>query len=220
MDFNQNPITMQSADSLKRRIEMQERNDLKRETPESATIKVADDTNSNEILVFTSLCNVYKVQKKELTDKLQALQKIDLEPGERPVYLTGEKRYKGFLIVAFENGKVGKISMESFQTDYARKKLRNAFSGKSRLIFIELIEHDIDLVAMSSIKKIVLFNTSQINAVESRSTLGVQVMKPKDGRVLIKVKRLENTKLADPEYYRKSEGLNAIGFYLKPGDEL
>jgi DNA gyrase subunit A len=211
---------MQSAESLKRRIEMQERNDLKRETPESATIKVADDSNSSEILVFTSLCNVYKVQKKELTDKLQALQKIDLEPGERPVYLTGEKRYKGFLIVAFENGKVGKISMESFQTEYARKKLRNAFSSKSRLIFIELIEHDIDLVAMSSIKKVVLFNTSQINPVESRSTLGVQVMKPKDGSVLIKVKRLENTKLADPEYYRKSEGLNAIGFYLKPGDEL
>lgn len=199
---------------------MQERNDLKRESPESATIKVADDSNSSEILVFTSLCNVYKVQKKELTDKLQALQKIDLEPGERPVYLTGEKRYKGFLIVAFENGKVGKISMESFQTEYARKKLRNAFSSKSRLIFIELIEHDIDLVAMSSIKKVVLFNTSQINPVESRSTLGVQVMKPKDGSVLIKVKRLENTKLADPEYYRKSEGLNAIGFYLKPGDEV
>jgi len=211
---------MQSADSLKRRIEMQERNDLKRETPESATIKIADDSNSSEILVFTSLCNVYKVQKKELMDKLQALQKIDLEPGERPVYLTGEKRYKGFLIVAFENGKVGKISMESYKTEFARKKLRNGFSGKSRLIFIELIEHDIDLVALSSIKKVVLFNTSQINPVESRSTLGVQVMKPKDGSVLIKVKRLENTKLADPEYYRKSEGLNAIGFYLKSDDEI
>ena len=220
MGFNQNPGTMQSADSLKRRIEMQERNDLKRETPESATIKIADDSNSSEILVFTSLCNVYKVQKKELMDKLQALQKIDLESGERPVYLTGEKRYKGFLIVAFENGKVGKISMESYKTEFARKKLRNAFSGKSRLIFIELIEHDIDLVALSSIKKVVLFNTSQINAVESRSTLGVQVMKAKAGSVLIKVKRRENTNFADPEYYRKSEGLNAIGFYLKPGDEV
>ena len=73
---------------------------------------------------------------------------------------------------------------------------------------------------MSSIKKFVLFNTSQINAVESRATLGVQVMKEKAGSVLIKVKRLENTKLTDPEYYRKSEGLNAIGFYLKLGDEV
>ena len=212
---------MQSADSLKRRIEMAERNDLIRESPsESTTIKVSDDSNSGEILVFTSLCNVCKVQKKELMDKFQALQKIDLEPGERPIYLTGEKRYKGYLIVAFENGKIGKISMASFQTEYARKKLKNAFNSESRLVFIELIEHDIDLVAMSSIKKVVLFNTSLINAVESRTTKGVQVMKPKDGSSMIKVKRLENTKLTDPEYYRKSDSLNAIGFYLKPGDEI
>ena len=212
---------MQSADSLKRRIEMAERNDLIRESPsESATIKVGDDINSSEILVFTSLCNVYKVQKKELMDKFQALQKIDTEPGERPVYLTGDKRYRGFLIVAFENGKIGKISLESYKTEYTRKKLRSAFNSESRLVFIELIEHDIDLVAMSSIKKIVLFNTSLINAVESRTTKGVQVMKPKDGSSMIKVRRLENTKLTDPEYYRKSDSLNAIGFYLKPGDEI
>jgi DNA gyrase/topoisomerase IV subunit A len=212
---------MQSAESLKRRIEMEERNDFRSESPsESTTIKVSDDSNSGEILVFTSLCNVYKVQKKELIDKLQALQKIDLEPEEKPIYLTGEKRYKGFLIVAFENGKIGKISLDSFQTEYARKKLKNAFSSESRLIFIELIEHDINLVTLSSIKKVVLFNTSQINAVGSRSTKGVQVMKPKDGSSMIKVKRLENTKLTDPEYYRKSESLNAIGFYLKPGDEI
>jgi DNA gyrase subunit A len=212
---------MQSAESLKRRIEMAERNDFRIESPsESTTIKVSDDSNSGEILVFTSLCNVYKVQKKELIDKFQALQKIDLEPGEKPIYLSGEKRYKGFLIVAFENGKIGKISMESYQTEYARKKLMNAFSNESRLIFLELIEHDIDLVTMSSIKKVVLFNTSQINAVGSRSTKGVQVMKPKDGSSMIRVKRLENTKLTEPEYYRKSDSLNAIGFYLKPGDEI
>jgi len=214
-------MKMQSADSLKRRIEMAGRNVSARESPSGPpTIKVGEDSNSSEILVFTSLCNVYKVQKKELMDKLQALQKIDLEPGEKPIYLTGEKRYKGFLIVAFENGKVGKISMESYKTEYTRKKLRNAYNSESRLVFIELIEQDIDLVAMSSIKKVVLFNTSLINAVESRTTKGVQVMKPKDGSVMIKVIRLENTKLTDPEFYRKSDSLNAIGFYLKPGDEI
>jgi DNA gyrase subunit A len=212
---------MQSAESLRKKIEMEERKEIRNESPSgSATIKVSDDSNSNEILVFTSLCNVYKVQKKELTDKHQALQKIDTEPGERPIYLTGEKRYKGFLIVAFENGKIGKISMDSFQTEYARKKLRNAFSNESRLIFIELIEHDIDMAAMSSIKKVVVFNTSLINAVGSRSTKGVQLMKPKAGSTMIKDKKLENTKLADPEYYRKGDSLNAIGFYLKPGDEI
>ena len=201
--------------------EMKERDDFRIESSsESNTIKVSDDSNSNEILIFTSLCNVYKVQKKEIIEKFQALQKIDLEPGEKPIYLTGDKRYKGFLIVAFENGKIGKISMDSFETEYARKKLKNAFNSESRLIFIELVEHDIDLVSVSSIKKIVLFNTSQINPVGSRTTKGVQVMKPKDGSSMIMVKRLEHTKLTEPEYYRKSEGLNVVGYYLKAGDEL
>ena len=212
---------MQSAESIKRRIEMKEKNEFISESPiESTSIKVSNDSNSNEILVFTSFCNVYKVQKKEIIDKLQALQKIDLEPGEKPIYLTGEKKYTGFLIVAFENGKIGKISTDSFQTEYARKKLKNAFNSESRLIFIELIEHDIDLVAISSIKKIVLFNTSQINPVGSRTTKGVQVMKSKDGSSMIQVKRLENTKLTDSEYYRKSETLNVVGYYLKQEDEI
>jgi len=200
---------------------MEERNDLRSESPsESTSIKVSDDSNSNEILIFTSFCNVYKVQKKEIIEKFQALQKIDLEPGEKPIYLTGEKRYKGFLIVAFENGKIGKISMDSFQTEYARKKLKNAFNNESRLLFIELIEHDIDLVTVSSIKKVVLFNTAQINPVGSRTTKGVQVMKAKDGSSMIKVKRMEQTKLTEPEYYRKSETLNVVGYYLKSGDEI
>ena len=188
--------------------------------PESKPIKVSDDSDSNEILVFTSHHNVYKVQKKEIMDKFQALQKIEFEPEEKPIYLTGEKKYKGFLIVAFENGKIGKISLKGFQTEFNRKKLKNAFNSDSRLIFIELIESDIDLAALSSIKKVIVFNTSQINPVESRTTKGVQVMKPKDGSSMIKVKRLENAKLVEPEYYRKSEGLNAVGFYLKQGDEL
>jgi len=187
---------------------------------ESKPIKISDDSNSNDILVFTSSNNVYKVQKKEIIDKFQALRKIEFEPGEKPIYLTGDKKYRGFLIVAFENGKIGKISMDSYQTEYARKKLKNAFNNESRLLFIELVESDIDLVAISSIKKVILFNTAQINPVGSRTTKGVQVMKPKDGSSMIMVKRLEHTKLTEPEYYRKSEGLNVVGYYLKAGDEI
>lgn len=186
----------------------------------SSPIKVSDDSNSNEILVFTTNNNVYKVQKKEIGDRFQALQKIEFEPGEKPIYLTGEKHYKGFLIIAFENGKIGKIAMNSYQTDYNRKKLKNAFNSESKLIFIELIDHDIDLVTLSNIKKVVLFNTAHINAVESRTTKGVQVMKQKDGSSMVKVKRAEHTKLVEPEYYRKSESLNVVGYYLKTGDEV
>ena len=215
---------MNNEEQIKRGDELADqeiRKDFKNEMPPvSQPIKVSDDSNSKEILVFTSHHNVYKVQKREIIDKFQALRKIEFEPGEKPIYLTGEKHYKGFLIVAFENGKVGKISMSSFQTEYSRKKLKNAFNSESGLIFIELIEDDIDLVTVSSIKKVVLFNTVHINPVESRTTKGVQVMKRKDGSSMTKVKRLDQTKLTEPEYYRKSESLNAVGYYLKQGDEI
>jgi DNA gyrase/topoisomerase IV subunit A len=192
-----------------------------KELAESPTpLKVSDDSNSTEILVFTTSHNVCKVQKKEIHDKFQALQKIKLDEGEKPIYLTGDKNYTGFLIVAFENGKIGKITMDSYKTDYKRKKLKNAFNSDSKLVFIERFSDDVDLVTLSNIKKVVLFNTSQINPVGSRTTMGVQVMKEKSGSRMVKVKKASQTKLADPEYYRKSDTLNVVGYYLKPGDEF
>jgi DNA gyrase/topoisomerase IV subunit A len=183
-------------------------------------IKFADSSNSNEVLVFTSYCNVYKVPRTEIYNIHQSLEKIDLEPGEKPLYITGDKNNTGFLIVAFENGKIGKIAMSAYSTEYKRKKLKNAFNNESLLIFIERIDADVDLVTQSNIKKVVLFNTALINPVESRTTKGVQVMKQKDGSKMIAVMRADQARLAEPEYYRKSEGLNVVGYYLKKGDEV
>ena len=45
-------------------------------------------------------------------------------------------------------------------------------------------------------------------------------MKQKDGSLMTKVKRLEQVNFAEPEYYRKAEGLNVVGYYLKQGDEF
>jgi DNA gyrase/topoisomerase IV subunit A len=187
-------------------------------TVEQSPVKFADSSNSDEVLVFTSLCNVYKVPKTEIYHIHDSLKRIEPEEGEKPVYVTGDKKYTGFLIVAFENGKVGKIPMTSYKTEYRRKKLRNAFNDESKLVFIERIDSDTDMVAASSIKKIILFNTGQINPVDSRTTKGVQVMKQKDGSRMVTLMRAEQAKLSDPGFYRK--GLNVIGFYLKKGDEL
>lgn len=173
-----------------------------------------------EILVFTSMHNVYKVSNRGLTSQLQVSSQIEFETGEKPIYFTGTKNYSGYFIVAFQNGKAGKISMTGFQTEHNRKKLKNAFSDESKLIFIEHIENDIDLVALSSIDKVVLFNTSKINPVESRTTKGVQVIKQKENSFVTKVKQLNQVKLQDAEYYRKDESLNVVGYYLKQGDEI
>jgi hypothetical protein len=171
------------------------------------------------IMVFTSKGNVCKVQNKNYNNLNSVLLQCDMEAGEKPIYIFGTKYYSGFLIVAFDNGKVGKITMDSFKTEFNRRKLKAAYNTEADLIFIEQIDEDIELVAKSSIDKVTLFNTNQINAVGSRTTKGVQVMKPKDRSLMIKVKKLEQTNLSDPEYYR-SKGLNVVGFYLKEGDTV
>jgi very-short-patch-repair endonuclease len=186
-------------------------------------IKIKTTTNLlsySEILVFTTMYNVYKVQNRGMTDQSQIVSDIEFESGEKPIYFTGTKNYSGYLIVAFQNGKAGKIAMASYQTEHNRKKLKNAFNEESKLIFIEHIESDMDLVALSSINKVVLFNTSKINSVDSRTTKGVQIMKAKDGSYMKKVRKLSHVKLHDSEYYRKDESLNVVGYYLKQGDEI
>ena len=183
-----------------------------------SNINYPNDHYFSEVLVFTTACNVYKVQKREINDRLEVMNKIDFEPDEKPIYMTGTKSYSGYLIVAFENGRVGKVLMTSFQTEHNRKKLKNAFNDESKLIFIEHIENDIDLVALSNKNKVVLFNTNQINPVESRPTKGVQVLKLEDGSIMTKMKQLNQVKLQDIEYYRKN--LNVIGYYLLKGDEI
>ena len=49
---NQNTVKRQRAESLRKKIEMAERSNFRGESPsESATIKISDDANSDEMLV-------------------------------------------------------------------------------------------------------------------------------------------------------------------------
>ena len=183
------------------------------------TKKSTNVSSFSEFLVFTSMQNVHKIKSKGFISRTEALKKIELANGEKQVYATGTNNYSGFLLVAFENGKIGKISFTSYQTEQNRKKLKNAFNGQSKLIFIEHIENDIDLVVASDKKKIILFNTEKIHPVDSKTSQGVQVMKPKDGSVMTIVKKIDSVKFNDPEYYR-TKGINVVGNYLKQGDEI
>jgi DNA gyrase subunit A len=193
----------------------------KPELPIQPETRIKIDSNVltySEVLVFTTLYNAYKIQNNAFTSNGQILSQIKFEPGEKPIYMTGTSTYSGYLIAAFENGKVAKINFSSYETETKRKKLNSVYNSESKLIFIEHIIDDIDLVALSSINKVVLFNTSQINPVGSRTTKGFHVVKAKDGSTVLRVKKIEDVKFADPEYYRK--GLNTVGYYLKPGDEF
>ena len=183
---------------------------------QNEVVNITNKLPLSEFLAFTSMQQFYKIKG---SNQANAKAKLELFNGEKLIHLIRIDNYTACLLVAFENGKVGKIDLSSYQTEQNRKKLKNAFNGDSKLIFVEVIEKEIYLVAVSNKHKIIVFNTERITTVGSKTTQGIQVMQLKDGSTMTKVKRLDSAKLNDPEYYR-TRGLNVVGNFLKQGDEI
>jgi superfamily I DNA and/or RNA helicase/very-short-patch-repair endonuclease len=190
------------------------------DTAEIKTPKVTNNIFSyKEFLIFTNYYNLYKVQNKGYDNHSDILSNIEFYNGEKSIYITGTNTYEGFMLFGFDNGKVAKIPLSTYVTTSNRKKLMNAYSSMNKLIFIESFNEEIDLVAISSIKKIVIFNTDQLLPISRSSAAGVKVMHLKNNSNLSSIKKLSKVKFQNPDYYRK-DGLNVIGYYLKDGDFL
>jgi len=186
-------------------------------------IQEADTHNKAELLLFSDKCVVYKVKIYEFPDgKASQLGEylnniLNLEPGEKIIKMHPTDDYKGYFLFAYENGKMSKVPVSSYETKTNRKKLSNAYNDLSPLVDMFYLEEDKDFVAFSSIDKVLVFNTSQINPKTTRDSQGVWVMKSKKGSTLRKILPLSEAGLKDPEYYRAN--IPAIGYYLKEEDK-
>lgn len=178
-----------------------------------------DTTNKSDILIFTDKQNCYKLKAYEIEDHkpsvlgeyLPTLLNIK---GEDIVHVTATEDYEGYLIIGFDNGKVAKIELASYKSN--RSMLKNAYTDQEKPIYFDTIKQDIDLVVISTINKVLVFNTSMVNSKSSKTTIGVQVMKSKNDSKLKMIKRLDDVQLQDVDYYRTSSA--AVGKYLKKGD--
>lgn len=185
-------------------------------------ISEIETTNNSDILIFTDKQNVYKYKTYELEDhKPSALgEYIPTMLGlkdEEVLFTTVTNDYKGYLIVGFEDGKVAKIDLSAYETKQNRAMLKNAYADKKALYF-EHIQEDIDIMVMSSISKVLLFNTSMINPKTSKTTIGVQILKSKNNSMTkLYFKASDpNVSFDDIDYYRVNGA--GIGKYLKKGD--
>lgn len=187
-------------------------------------VQEIDTTNKSDLLLFSSKHTVYKLKAYELEDKktsslgdyLKNL--LALAEDEQIIYMTATDDYSGHMLFFYKNGKCAKITMESYQTKTNRKQLANAYSNEDELIYIEHIKEDKELIAVSDIKKVLLFNTEQISEKSTRNSIGVQVLKSKKGSTLSEIKALEDVYFIDNEYYRGN--IPAIGTFLKKEDYL
>ncbi|NSW91548.1 MAG: topoisomerase IV [Firmicutes bacterium] len=188
-------------------------------------IQEIDARNKDDLLLFSSKHTVYKIKVHELEDHKASIlgeyliNKLEMDEDEKIIYIVATSDYKGYLLFSFENGKVAKIDMSSYATKTNRRKLLNAYSDLSRLIHIMYIENDLELVAYSSIGKVLVFNTSAINSKTTRNSQGVQVLKEKKGSRMTEIKTVDEAGLSDLDYYR-TKNIPATGCYLKKEDKM
>ncbi|MCL2740392.1 MAG: topoisomerase IV, partial [Oscillospiraceae bacterium] len=98
--------------------------------------------NKDELLVFTDKCSVYKMKLHEIPDTKASLMGeylpalMRMEADENPIFTVLTGNFKGHLLFCFENGKMAKIPLTSYETVTNRKKLTAAYYAGSKLICI------------------------------------------------------------------------------------
>ncbi len=180
-------------------------------------------TNNTDLLFFTDRCQVYKAKAADF-DLGKASQlgdfvanKLQMESGENAIYMLPTLDYKGYVMFFFENGKVAKVDLASYQTKTNRKKLIKAYSNKSPVAAIRKVVEDCDLVLESTAGKLLLFNTGAISPKTTKDTQGVAVMTLKKGHVIKLVRDYNKGEFAKPYRY-KTKNLPASGATLSAED--
>lgn len=187
-------------------------------------IQEIETHNKADLLLFSNKQVVYKIRIYEIEDcKASSLGEylanlLGLDEEEEIIHIVATDDYKGYMIFAFENGKIAKIDLNSYATKTNRKKLANAYSALSKIIYTQHILEDEELVAFSSLNKVLIFNTSNINPKSTRDSQGVQVLKEKKGSVMTSIKRLPEVTFKDLDYYR-TKNIPAVGCYIKDEDK-
>ncbi len=149
-------------------------------------------SNKDELLVFTSLHQVYKAKLDDFPDTKASVLgeylpgKLEMEENETVLYTAVVKEYKGYMIFVFENGKLAKVDLSAYETKTNRKKLINAFSDKSPLASAVYLEEDKDIVITSQSGRNLLLNTAIVMPKATKNTQGVQAMtlKKKSDKVI------------------------------------
>jgi DNA gyrase subunit A len=183
-------------------------------------INEIETTNNSDILVFTDKQNVYKYKTYDLEDHKPSVLGEYLPTmlglkDEEILFTTVTNDYKGYLIIGFDDGKVAKIDLSAYETKQNRSMLKNAYADKKALFFRH-IQEDIEILAISSIDKALIFNTSMINPKTSKTTIGVQVQKSKSDSFTKSYHAMNMFDEPEMDYYRTSGA--GIGKYLRKGD--
>ena len=187
-------------------------------------VYTTETTNNTDLLFFTDRCQVYKTKVSEIADtKASAFgefipARLGMDEGEKAMFVLKTKDYSGYLLFAFENGKVAKVPLSAYETKTNRKKLINAYSDKAPLAGIDFTKTDREFLLTSSNGRMLLFHSGAIAAKTTKNTQGVAVMKLRKGHRVMAIGPYEEGRFSKPSRYR-TRTLPAAGALPSPEDE-
>ena len=187
--------------------------------------QTVETTTGAHLLFFTNQGQVYKSRAAEFEDTKASVlgdylpQRLGMDPGELPVYMAVTMDYKGYMLFAFENGKIAKVELSSYATKTNRKKLIGAYSVKSPLVYIEAISDDAEYLCATTASRMLIVNTAMVAPKAARDTQGVQALSMKSTVRLLWVRPYQEGQVENPHRLR-TKALPAAGALVKTGVEL
>ena len=173
--------------------------------------------------MFTDRQQVYKARAADFDDaKASSLgtympTALEMDDGERVLTVLDPGKYTGQLLLFFENGKCARFGLDAYETKTNRKKLVNAYSDKSPLASVIVIDQETDMAVFSDDGRAMVFNTSLMQPKTSRSTQGVNCMTVKNRHKLTKAMPLSATAIKNVSRYRM-RSIPAAGALVKDED--
>jgi len=191
---------------------------------EDKIIQELEATNKMDILLFSNQQNIYKLKANDLADSkassigeyLNNLLNLDMD--EKIIYMTTTLDYSGSMLFVFDSGKVSKVALSAYLTKTNRKKLINAYSARSRLIFLTKLTEETDFFLMRNFDKATLINTALIPTVSTKNSAGIQVFTLKKNSILAAVFTKEGFGTKTPEYYRTNK-IPTTGHFIQEKDK-
>ncbi len=165
--------------------------------------------NSGELLFFSDRCQVYKARAFDFDDSKASVlgdyipAKLQMDEGERAVYMAYTTDFSGYMLFVFENGKAAKVDMSAYQTKTNRKKLISAYSDKSPIVAAIQLPEDGMVLLTASTGRLLLFHTGQIASKSTKNTQGVQAMSLKKGQRVMSAEPYSEGMLKNEARYKK-----------------
>jgi len=183
-----------------------------------------ETTNKAELIFFSDKQNVYKMKAHDMAETKASTMGdyltnvLGLEEDEKIIFVTATYDYHGMMLFMFENGKAAKVPLDAYSTKTNRKKLINAYSAKSRLIFMTFMEEDSDYILTRDTDKACLFNTKLIPLSGTKTTVGLQIYTLKRNSKISGVFPVNEFECENIEYYRTTK-IPSTGHFLKESDK-